>query len=148
VVDPPESVSDETAWRVAAAYIDAWNERDRDAWLELLHPELEFRPTAIVGSRIVYHGIDGAARYFDELVASERPERAEVRGLRRVAPDRFVLELELFIDRRSVSTACVVAQLRDGKFVDTAGYLSDAQTLASTGVIPEDVPAIPRPGGD
>ena len=77
-MDSPQPVRDATAWPLAAAYIEAWNKRDREAWLALLHPDLEFRPTALVGPRIVYHGIDGAARYFDGLIASERAEQAEI----------------------------------------------------------------------
>ena len=141
----PEPVNDHTAWRLATAYIDAWNKRDRDAWLDLLHPELEFRPTALVGTRIVYHGIDGAARYFEDLIAGERAEQAEIAGLRRLACDRFLIELALSIDGGLVATACIISEVRDGKFVDTAGYLSDVGSLAATGRIPEDAPAVPQP---
>jgi hypothetical protein len=144
-MDSLQPVRDEVAWRLAAAYIDAWNKRDRDAWLDLLHPDLVFRPTALVGTGIVYHGIDGAARYFNELIAGERPERAQIFGLRRLTADRFVIELELLIDDGSVAKACVISQVRDDKFVDTAGYLSDARSLASAGHMPEDAPAIPQP---
>jgi SnoaL-like domain len=143
-MDSPKPVRDETAWRLSAAYIEAWNKRDRDAWLDLFHPELEFHPTALVGTDVVYRGIDGAARYLDGLIAGGRAERAEIAGLRRLAADRFLIELELNIDGKPVMTACVLAQLRDGKFVYTAGYLSDVPTLASIGVIPKDAPAIPQ----
>lgn len=137
-MDSRETVNDDTAWRLAAA----WNRRDSDAWLDLLHPELEFRPTALASTRIVYHGIDDAARYFDQLIASERSEQAQIVGLRRLAPARFVIELELLIDGASVAEACVIFQVRDGRFVDTAGYLSDVRTLASAGLAPEDAPVV------
>jgi hypothetical protein len=137
------AVDDDTAWRLATAYIDAWNRRDRDAWLELLHVELEFRPTALVGRRVVYRGIDGAARYFDQLIASGRREQAEIVGLRRLAQDRFLIELELLVDGGSVEAACIISQVRDGRFIDTAGYLSDARTLALAGVIPRDAEVVP-----
>lgn len=143
-MDAPEAVNDDTAWRLAAAYIDAWNKRDRDAWLNLLHPEIEFHPTALVGTRIVFHGIDGTARYFDELLASGRGEQVEIVGLRRLAQDRFLIELELLIDGGSVEEARVISQVRDGKFVATAGYLSDMRTLASAGLVPEDAPVVPQ----
>ena len=141
-----EPLSDDTAWQLAAAYIDAWNKRDRDAWLELLHPDLEFHPTALVGTRVVYHGIDGASGYFDELIASGRTEQAEIVALHRVAADRILIELDLQIDGRSVAKACFLAQLRDGRFVETRGYLSDAKILASAALIPADTTVIPRPG--
>jgi hypothetical protein len=144
-MDSPEPISDETVWRLAAAYIDAWNRRDLDAWLDLLHPELEFRPTALVRARIVYHGKDGAARYFDELIASKRAEQAEIAGLRRLAPDRFLIELELQIGGRSIADACVISQVRDGKLVYTAGYLSDAPSLVMAGYIPGEALVIARP---
>lgn len=145
-MDAPEQVPDNVAWWLASAYIDAWNRRDRDAWLALLHDELEFRPTALVGTGVVYQGLDGAARYFDDLIAGNRPEQARITGLRRIAADRILLEMELLIDERPVSKACVLSQVRDGKFVETSGYLSDATTLASIGAIPEDAPVMPRPG--
>lgn len=139
----PEHVSDDAAWRLATAYIDAWNRRDRDAWLVLLHPALEFHPTALVGTRVVYHGTDGAARYFDALLASQRAEQAQIVELRRIAQDHFLIELKLLIDGGSVGQACIIAKVLDSKFVYTAGYFSDARTLASAGLVPEDAPAIP-----
>lgn len=141
-MDSPQPVTDATAWSLAAAYIEAWNERDREAWLDVLHPELEFHPSALVDTGVVYHGVDGVADYFDDLIASERPERANIAGLRRISPDRFLIELDLLIDGKPVSAACVLFQVRDGKFVYTAGYLSDAATLTFIGVIPEDSPAV------
>ena len=141
-MDSPQPVTDDTASRLAAAYIEAWNERDRDAWLDVLHPELEFHPSALVDTGIVFHGIDGAAHYLDELIASERPERARIVGLRRISPDRFLMELDLLIDGKSVSAACVLFQVRDGKLAYTAGYLSDTATLTFIGVIPENSPAV------
>jgi hypothetical protein len=139
-----EPVRDDEAWRLAAAYIDAWNKRDRAAWLELIHPELEFHPTALVGTGVVYHGIDGASRYFDELIASDRTEQAEIVGLRRLAPDRFLIELELLIDGRPVAKACFTGHVCEAKFVDTRGYLTEAGMLTAAGLIPEDAPAVPR----
>lgn len=145
-MDSREPVSDDAAWQLAIAYIGAWNARDREAWLDLLHPELEFRPTALVGTRIVFHGIDGAADYFDQLIASNRAEQAAIVGLRRCAPDRFLIELELLVDGRSVANAHVIAEVREGRFIDTRGYLSDVQTLASTGLIPHGAATIRQPG--
>jgi len=134
----PESVSDTEAMQIATAYIDAWNKRDRDAWLDLHHPDLELRPTALVGTGVVYRGIDGAARYFDDLTASDRAEGAEIVGLRRIDADRFLIELALVIDGKAVAEACVIAQVKDRKLVYTSGHFSDARTLASIGAIPEE----------
>ena len=140
-MDSPRWVSDDAIQFLAAAYIDAWNGRDRDAWLALLHPELEFSPTAMVDTR-VYHGIDGAAGYFATLVSSDRPERARIVGLRRLDPDRFLIELELVIDESPVANACVIARIAEGTFIETRGYLSDLPTLASIGAISEQAPVI------
>ena len=145
-MDSVEPVTDDAAWMLAAAYIDAWNRRDREAWLDLLHAELEFRPTALVGTHVVYRGVDEAGRYFDALIASERPEQADVAGLQRLAPERFLMELELVVDGSAVATACVVFRVRGGKFVETAGYLSDAQTLTATHLLSEEAVLVPRPG--
>ena len=141
-MDSPQPVTDAAAWTLAVAYIEAWNERDRDAWLNVLHPELEFHPSALVDTGVVFQGISGAAQYLDELIASERPEQGKIVGLRRISPDRFLIELKLLIDDKSVSAACVLAQIREETFVFTAGYLSDAETLTFIGVIPEDAPAV------
>ena len=144
-MDSAERVTDDAAWHLATAYIDAWNRRDRGAWLELLHSELEFHPTALVGTGIVYRGMEGAGRYFDELIASGREERARIVGMRRIAADRFLIELELMVGGNSMGSACFTAQVRDGKFVDTRGYLSDARTLATVRVIPADAPPLSQP---
>ena len=77
----PESVSDTEAMQIATAYIDAWNKRDRDAWLDLHHPDLELRPTALVGTGVVYRGIDGAAQVKDRKLVYTSGHFSDARTL-------------------------------------------------------------------
>lgn len=147
--DPPaqaEQTTDASGWRLTAAYFEAWNKRDRALWLDQIHPDLELHPTALVGATHgVFHGIEGAGRYFDELIASGRTEQAEIVGLRRLGRDRFLIELELQFEGGSMASACSISQLRDSKFVYSSGYFSDAKMLASVGLVPVHAPPIARP---
>jgi ketosteroid isomerase-like protein len=50
------------------AGIDAWNRDDRDGWLDLLGPEIEVHTAGVFPDLAsVYHGRDGAARFWRQL---------------------------------------------------------------------------------
>lgn len=50
------------------AGFDAWNHDDRDAWLDLLGPEIEVHTAGVFPDLApVYHGREGAARFWRQL---------------------------------------------------------------------------------
>ena len=49
--------------------MDAWSRRDLEAAIEMLHPEIEWRPTLTPGGPegTVYRGVDGIRDWFGEV---------------------------------------------------------------------------------
>jgi ketosteroid isomerase-like protein len=125
-----------SAEELGRRFIDAFNRRDADALVALVHPELEFVPTLLVGQRAVYHGHDGLRRWVGDLIASGAAHEVRVRDVRRLAPDRFVVLTEVMIGGDAVAPSAMVARTRDGLIVHVKAYLSDEQTLIRVGVLP------------
>jgi len=68
---------------------DLWNSGQVDDWLELFHPEIEFRPSgAMPGLQPVYRGRDGIRRLMHELTEALEEFHAEPKEL--VEEDGFV----------------------------------------------------------
>lgn len=130
-------VSDAVFERIAHAFVDAYNRRDPERWVALFHPEAEFHPTLLIGSRSVYRGHEGVRRYLDELGHGHMEQQARVREIRRVAADRFVLLTDVLDQGKVVSPAAVLLRLEDDKIIAATAYLSDDETLISLGLIPQ-----------
>jgi len=45
--------------RIGREFVDAFNRRDADGLVALSHPDIEFRPTMLAGSKRVYKGHEG-----------------------------------------------------------------------------------------
>jgi len=86
-----------SAEELGRRFIEGFNRRDADALVALVHPELEFLPTVLVGQRAVYHGHDGLRRWVADLVASDAAHKVRVREVRELGPDRFVVLTEVLI---------------------------------------------------
>ena len=69
--------------RVARAFVDAFNRRDRDAWLATFHPDGEFRPSVLAGGRTRYRGHEELGSYIETLESDAAAHRARVRTVRR-----------------------------------------------------------------
>lgn len=117
-------------------FIEGFNRRDADALVALVHPELEFLPTVLVGARAVYRGHEGLRRWVADLVASDAAHKVRVRKVREIAPDRFVVLTEVLIEDEVTAPSAMLATTRDGLIVTAKAYLSDEQTLIRVGVLP------------
>jgi len=125
-----------SAEELGRRFIEGFNRRDADALVALVHPELEFLPTVLVGQRAVYHGHDGLRRWVADLVASDAAHKVRVREVREIAPDRYVVLTEVLIGGEVTSPSAMLATTRDGLIVTAKAYLSDEQTLIRVGVLP------------
>lgn len=132
------TASEETlsAEELARRFVDAVNRRDADAMIALTHPDVEFLPALIVGARAVYRGHDDLRRWVGDLRAGGHEVRARVRGVRPLAPDRFVVLTEVVVDDEAISPSAIVAVTRDGLIAQARTYLSDERTLIRVGVLP------------
>ena len=130
------SVNDLTIERIAAAFVEAFNRRDPKDWVAVFHPEVEFRPTVLVGSRSVYRGRDGVAAYLEQLRLGGGQHRARVRELRRLSDDKFVLLTGVFVGEEVVAPGAALIRLEDDMIIEATAYLSDEETLAALELIP------------
>lgn len=115
---------------VVREFVEAFNRRDADALVALAHPEIEFRPTMLVGSKRVYRGHDGLRHWAADLIAAETMHQVRVREIRPLGGGRFLLLSEVLLDGEVVSPSAMVAGLADGKIVEAHAYLSDEEMLA------------------
>ncbi|MGH2913216.1 MAG: nuclear transport factor 2 family protein, partial [Solirubrobacteraceae bacterium] len=116
--------------QIGHGFIEAFNLRDAEAMVALTHPELEFRPTMLAGSRRVYKGHDGLRTWVADLVASGAEHQVRVREVRVLGEQRLIVFTEVLLDGEAISPSAMVATLRDGKIVEARAYLSDEETLA------------------
>jgi ketosteroid isomerase-like protein len=116
--------------QVGHDFIAAFNLRDADALVALAHPDVEFRPTMLVGSRRVYKGHEGLRTWVADLIASGAEHQVRVREVRTLGDERLVVLTEVLLGGEVISPSAMIATLRDGKVVEAHAYLSDETTLA------------------
>jgi ketosteroid isomerase-like protein len=121
--------------RIGRELIDAFNARDAERLVALTHPEIEFRPTMLVGSRRVYKGHDGLRSWVADLLASGAMHRVRVREIRALGGERLIVLTEVLVDDEAISPSAMIATLREGKIVEVRAYLSDEATLAELGLL-------------
>jgi ketosteroid isomerase-like protein len=115
--------------RIAHDFVNAFNLRDTEALVALTHPEVEFRPTMLAGSKRVYKGHDDLRTWVADLVASGAEHQVRVREVRALGEERLILLTEVLLDGEAITPSAMVATLRDGKIVEAKAYLSDETTL-------------------
>jgi CheY-like chemotaxis protein len=138
VADRRAPVADRVIEGIAHRLVDAYNRRDRAAWVGIFHPDMEFQPTMLIGARAVYRGHNGAKRYLDELRKRGVQQQARIRELRRIGPTEFALLTDILLGSEIVSPGAVTIRLQDDKIIEARAYLSDPDILASLDVIPHE----------
>jgi hypothetical protein len=124
-------------------FIDAFNRRDAEGLVELCDPQVDFRPTALVGDRLVYRGHDGLRRWVSELDQALVQHQVRVREVREIDPDRLLVVSEVRVDGELLSPSAMVATIdEDGMIVQARAYLSDEQLLIDLGLVGN--PAVDR----
>lgn len=117
------------ATQIGHRFIEAFNLRDAEALVALTHPDIEFRPTMLVGSKRVYVGHEGLRAWVADLVASGAEHQVRVREVRMLGDERLIVLTEVLLDGETISPSAMVATLRDGKIIEAKAYLSDETTL-------------------
>jgi ketosteroid isomerase-like protein len=121
--------------QIAREFVEAFNRRDTDGLLALVHPEIEFRPTMLVGSERVYRGHDGFRSWAEDLAAAEATHQVRVRDIRVLEDRRFLVLSEVLLDGEVVAPSAMVAKLEEGKIVEAHAYLSDEAMLTELGLL-------------
>jgi hypothetical protein len=127
----------ETAFeQIAQAFVDGYNARDPEAWAAIFHPDCEYYPTVLVGSRSVYAGRDAIRDYIRELQLDDRGQEAAWKDVRPCSENQFVMCGEVLMDGELVTAATVIFELKDGLIIRGKAYLTDDETLARLGMLP------------
>jgi hypothetical protein len=127
----------ETAFqRIAQAFVDGYNARDPEAWAAIFHPDGEYCPTVLVGSRSLYVGRDEIREYIRELRDSDRGQEAAWKEVRPCSETLFVMCGEVLIDGEVITDATVIFELKDGLIIRGKAYLTDDTTLERLGLLP------------
>ena len=127
----------ETAFeKIAQAFVDGYNARDPEAWAAIFHPDCQYTPTVLVGSRTVYEGRDAIRQYIRELQAGDRGQQAAWKEVRPCSENQFVMCGEVLMDGELVTEATVIFELKDGLIVRGKAYLTDDETLERLGLLP------------
>jgi ketosteroid isomerase-like protein len=121
--------------------IDAYNQRDVEALLQTLDPEIEWNPAlpgVLAGGSHVYRGHDGIVamfRDFADVLDEVRFDYADIhdRG------DLVVAVGEIHTRGKAsgaetVSDYACVGRIRDGKGISLVGYLDPAEAMREAGL--------------
>jgi len=125
----------QTLEHLAHALVDAFNDRDRAAWLAVFDPEVEFRPTVLVAEQPVYRGLAGVTRFFDELLGEDQGHRVKIRELRTLGPDHVIIFNDVIVGDVAVAPSAVLIRARNGAIVEVTAYLTDSYTLSRLGFV-------------
>ena len=118
-------------------WVDAVDDRDIDALLEVAHEEILCRPLSVGGGGGTYIGHDGLRRWIGRLSPDVQVRCDTIRPLEGGLVVAFGV---LFVHERVGAPWALVASVRDGKVSAAQSYFSDEHTLATLGLLGEEPP--------
>jgi ketosteroid isomerase-like protein len=127
---------------VVQAALEAWQHDDFDAFLSVIHPNIEWHAVLqrlVEGPESPYRGYDGMRRFWRDYRTELAHMEVEAQELRDVGDDQVVL-LARFRWRglasgiQSESPLGMVITVRDGKFIHSIDYLSHQEALEAVGL--------------
>jgi ketosteroid isomerase-like protein len=121
---------------VATAFLDAYNQRDLDAWTALFHVDASYHPTLLSGTASLYVGRDAVRQFLEEVREDDRGVTARVTDVRSLSDDEFVARGEVMIEEQVVTPVTMIIRLRDGLIIEGRSILADAAALEQGGLIP------------
>ena len=118
-------------------WVDAVNDRDIEALLEVADGEILCRPLSVGGGGGTYIGHDGLRRWIGRLSPYLHVRCDTIRPL----GDGLVVAFGVLLVRdRVASPWALVASVRDGKVCAAQSYFSDEHTLATLGLLGDEPP--------
>jgi ketosteroid isomerase-like protein len=118
---------DRAAAALVAAWIEAFNNREPDALVELCDPEINHQPSVLAGRGSVYYGHDGIREWFADVAATGIGHTARVRRTRRSQSGDLLVFGDLLVGDDPVTPFSLWMRLREGKVIATRSFLSDEQ---------------------
>ena len=130
----PEALSHEEAWRLANAFVGAYNDRSLESMLALMDPDIVSYPSRLFGPRQDI-GHDGVRAWWQTMVERDQWYKVVIRDVRAVGEDRVAALGHIHDHGEPVSSWGVVFRVRDGLIVESRSYLSDEELLAELGLL-------------
>ena len=118
--------------------VEAWNDRDAERFLELAHPEIEFRSRLAAVEGGVYRGHEGMRSYFADLEETFGEIRMEVEEIEERG-DWVVATLRQHGTGRASGAEVEwklyqAARAEDGLFIEGVAEQTKPQVLAAAGL--------------
>jgi ketosteroid isomerase-like protein len=122
--------------------IRALNARDRAALAQIMREDAEWRPALTAGGHLegaVYRGVDGIARYFDDLDAEFDNTDVEVETLEPIDGDRVFFSGRVHAQGKASGINLdvpiwAVWELRERKIQRGIAFLNEADALEAAGL--------------
>ena len=134
--DTARAMSQENV-EVVRGTFDAFRDRDLDAFLSYMDPDVEFR-SLVLEIEGVYHGHDGARRWWESLLAVFPDWRPSVEDARDLG-DRVLAQVRA--EGRGTGSGIalerdiwLVAQARDGRLKSWAFFRTEEEALQAVGL--------------
>jgi ketosteroid isomerase-like protein len=121
------------AERLGHAYVAAYNERDLDAMLAVLDPDVVAYPSPLFERRPANVGHDGVRAWWQTMIDADRWYEVVVSHIRQAADGQWAIVGEIQQDGQFESPWLLVFRIRDGLISESRSYLSDEQVVAELG---------------
>jgi ketosteroid isomerase-like protein len=129
-------MDEESAREISKAFLDAFNNRDADAWVAAFHADGSYRASVLTRTQACYRGSAELRKFIEEVIERGIQHRGRLSGLRMLDEDRFLLTTDVMIGGDVVTPAAMLVRAEDGKIVEATAYLSEDETLISLGMVP------------
>ncbi len=118
--------------------VEAWNDRDAERFLEVCHPEIEFRSRLTEVEGGVYRGHEGMRSYFADLEETFGEIRMEVEAIEERGDWVVATLAQRGTGRASGAEVewkvCQAARIEDGLVIETVSERTEQQALAAAGL--------------
>jgi ketosteroid isomerase-like protein len=115
-------------------WVEAINNRDLTALLNLSHPDIECQPLEL-RSRAAYTGRTGLTEWILELIVAVPGVRVRIQRVQTLSAERAAVFGTVHVNGDDVSPYVLVAVVRDGKVAAMRSCLGDESAMEQLGLV-------------
>jgi hypothetical protein len=132
--DSPLSTARTEAHELVRRWVEAINDLDLTALLDLAQPDIECQPLEL-SSRAVYSGRAGLTEWILELSIAAPAVQRRIERVQTLSPERAAVFGTVVANGEDVSPYALVAAVRDGKVAAMRSLLGDKPTMEQLGLL-------------
>jgi ketosteroid isomerase-like protein len=125
------------AQRLGRAYVDAYNQRDLEAMLAVLAPDVVAYPSPLFERRPANIGHDGVRAWWQTMLDADRWYEVAVSHIRQATDGQWAIVGEIQHGGVVESPWLLVFRIKDGLISESRSYLSDEHVVAGLGRLPK-----------